>query len=48
MAKVGGGMVMSDYIQATPKKTRQGNGKHTKVSATSRNKKRKIYRGQGK
>lgn len=35
-------------IEATPKKTRQGNGKHTKYSATSRNKSRKPYRGQGK
>ena len=35
-------------IEATPKKTRQGNGKHTKYSASSRNGKRKPYRGQGK
>jgi hypothetical protein len=35
-------------IQSTPKNTRQGSGKHTKYSATSRNKKRKAYRGQGK
>ena len=35
-------------IEATPKKTRQGNGKHTKYSASSRNRKRKPYRGQGK
>lgn len=31
-----------------PKKTRQGMGKHSKLSATSRNQKRKRYRGQGK
>ena len=35
-------------IEAIPKKTRQGNGKHTKYAATSRNKKKKAYRGQGK
>ena len=31
-----------------PKKTRQGLGKHSKFSATSRNKARKRYRGQGR
>jgi len=35
-------------IEATPKKTRLGRGKHTKYSATSRNKAKKIYRGQGR
>ena len=35
-------------IEATPKKTRQGNGKHTKYSATSRNSTRKRYKGQGR
>ena len=35
-------------IESTPKKTRQGKGKHTKYSATSRNKAKKIYRGQGR
>ena len=35
-------------IEAIPKKTRQGKGSHTKYSATSRNKARKRYRGQGK
>jgi len=34
-------------VGAIPKKTRQGTGKHTKFSATSRNKARKRYRGQG-
>ena len=38
----------SEFIESTPKKTRQGNGKHTKYSATSRNVKRKSYRGQGR
>ena len=33
---------------ARPKKTRQGRGKHSKYSATSRNSSRKRYRGQGR
>ena len=37
-----------DKLEATPKKTRQGTGKHTKYAATSRNNKKKIYKGQGK
>ena len=50
MAKVkgGGGLLGGDYIQATPKKTRQGTGKHTKYTSTSRNSARKRYRGQGR
>ena len=38
----------SEQILAFPKKSRQGNGRHTKYSATSRNSARKKYRGQGK
>ena len=38
----------SEFIEATPKKSRQGNGNHSKYSATSRNTARKKYRGQGK
>ena len=34
--------------ETRPKKTRQGSGAHTKYSASSRNKRRKPYRGQGK
>jgi hypothetical protein len=34
-------------IESKPKKTRQGAGAHTKYAATSRNKARKRYRGQG-
>ena len=37
----------SVLIESKPKKTRQGAGKHTKYSASSRNKARKRYRGQG-
>jgi hypothetical protein len=35
-------------VESIPKLTRQGAGKNTKYSATSRNKARKKYRGQGK
>ena len=35
-------------IESRPKKTRQGSGQHTKYAATSRNYKKKRYRGQGK
>jgi hypothetical protein len=38
----------ADMIQAHPKKTRQGMGKHTKYAASSRNSKKKRNRGQGK
>ena len=34
-------------VESTPKKTRQGMGKHTKYAATSRNRAKKRYRGQG-
>ena len=37
-----------DFIEAKPKKTRQGNGKQTKYAASSRNGEKKRYRGQGK
>ena len=35
------------FVESIPKKTRQGTGKHTKYAATSRNHKKKVYRGQG-
>jgi len=35
-------------LESIPKKSRQGNGKHTKYSASSRNKAKKKYRGQGR
>jgi hypothetical protein len=38
----------SSYIPGPPKKSRQGDGKGTKYSASSRNVSRKKYRGQGK
>jgi len=42
------GVVKDGFMPGSPKKTRQGDGKHTSYAATSRNKKRKAYRGQGK
>ncbi len=36
------------YVPSTPKKTRQGNSQYTKLAATSRNGRKKAYRGQGK
>ena len=38
----------SGYIPGKPKLTLQGRGNGTKYAATSRNKARKPYRGQGK
>ena len=48
MAKAKGGWGSSVTIEATPKKTRQGRGSHTKYSASSRNKAKTRYRGQGR
>ncbi len=36
------------FVEARPKKSRQGSGQHTKYAASSRNKARKRYRGQGR
>jgi hypothetical protein len=41
-------LIGSEEVESHPKNTRQGNGKHTKYSATSRNNARKPLRGQGK
>ena len=38
----------SQFVETIPKKTRQGNGKHTKYAASSRNGAKKRPRGQGK
>ena len=48
MARSKVGLSGKKVIESTPKNTRQGCGKHTKYAATSRNKARKAYRGQGK
>ena len=45
-AKVG--LNKNGFTPGKPKKTRQGNGKHTKYAASSRNGAKKRYRGQGK
>ena len=44
MAMMKGG----SYVPSNPKKTRQGKSQHTLLSATSRNKAKKKYRGQGR
>ena len=36
-----------NYVPAKPKKCRQGRSQNTILSATSRNKAKKKYRGQG-
>ena len=38
----------SEFQGGPPKKTRQGKSPRTLLSATSRNGKKKAYRGQGK
>jgi|TARA_S200000501_G_scaffold20363_1_gene18104 hypothetical protein len=48
MIRASGGLSGGNNIQSPPKKSRQGRGKHSKYSATSRNSARKRYRGQGK
>ena len=45
-AKVGVNAVQ--FQSGKPKRTRQGNGPRTKISATSRNGRKKRYRGQGR
>ena len=48
MAKVKKSLLGSVFIESKPKKTRQGSGQHTKYSASSGNKAKKRYRGQGR
>jgi hypothetical protein len=48
MARSKVGLSGQKVIESTPKKTRQGQGKHTKLAATSRNGAKKRYRGQGR
>jgi len=47
MAKAKVGLNKDGYVPGKPKMTRQGRSANTKVSATSRNGRRKVYRGQG-
>lgn len=42
------GIMKDGFMPGKPKKTRQGNGKNTKYTSSSRNGKPKMYRGQGK
>ena len=42
------GLIRDGFVPGKPKKSRQGSGKHTKYADTSRNGKRKAYRGQGR
>ncbi len=46
--KISKSLIGTVFIESKPKNTRQGDGKNTKYAATSRNKARKKYRGQGK
>jgi hypothetical protein len=48
MAKLKKSLTGQSLIESTPKNTRQGQGKHTKYAATSRNNAKKAYRGQGR
>ena len=48
MAAIKKSLIGTAFLESTPKKTRQGAGKHTKYAASSRNGAKKRYRGQGK
>ena len=48
MAKMKKSLTGEAMIESRPKKSRQGMGKHSKLSATSSNPKKKRYRGQGR
>lgn len=48
MSKAKSGLIKSDCNAAAPKKTSQGMSKNTSMSATSRNGRKKRYRGQGR
>jgi hypothetical protein len=47
MAKAKIGLVKSNYTPGKPKITAQGRSKNTNLAATSRNGRKKRYRGQG-
>ena len=48
MAKIKKSLSGNVMIESRPKKTRQGAGQHTKYAASSGNKAKKRYRGQGR
>ena len=41
-------LINQDKVEARPKKTYQGRGKHTKYASTASHKAKKRYRGQGR
>jgi hypothetical protein len=47
MAKSNGSSMNTGYVAGKPKCTRQGRSKNTSLAATSRNGRKKRYRGQG-
>jgi hypothetical protein len=47
-AKAKVGLVKTGYVEGKPKKTRQGCSQNTHLGASSRNGRKKRYRGQGK
>ena len=47
-AKAKVGLVKTGYVEGSPKKTRQGRSQNTHLGASSRNGRKKRYRGQGK
>lgn len=48
MAKAKVGLVKTNYTPGKPKLTSQGRSKNTNYAATSRNGRKKKYRGQGR
>ena len=48
MARSKVGVIKDGFMPGKPKATRQGSGKNTKYAASSRNKAKKAYRGQGR
>jgi hypothetical protein len=42
------GLSGANFMPGKPKKSRQGSSENTKLSATSRNGRKKRYRGQGR
>jgi len=48
MARAKVGISGQKLIESKPKTTRQGSSKNTNYAATSRNKAKKRYRGQGR
>jgi len=48
MAKSKIGLVKTNYVPGKPHLTSQGRSKNTNLAATSRNGRKKRYRGQGR